>query len=81
MSAPSEWRLKGQRYSMRGTQCEDCGDVAFPPREVCSHCQASEVVPFDFQSMRHENAAKIDTSPSGRFFRVTALIAILSALK
>ncbi len=31
MNVPQHWRLKTQRYQLRGTQHED-GSVSFPPR-------------------------------------------------
>jgi uncharacterized OB-fold protein len=37
-SVPILWRLKNERYQMVGSTCPDCGEVAFPPREVCPHC-------------------------------------------
>jgi uncharacterized OB-fold protein len=40
MQIAQNWRLKGQRYALKGTQCDNCGKVQFPPREVCPHCEA-----------------------------------------
>ena len=36
-SVPVMWRLRNQRYQMIGSACPTCGQVAFPPREVCPH--------------------------------------------
>ncbi len=38
MHVAQSWRLKGQRYAMQGAKCDNCGQVSFPPREVCPHC-------------------------------------------
>jgi uncharacterized OB-fold protein len=48
-SVPIMWRLKNQRYQMIGSTCPDCGEVAFPPREVCPHCveRAGMLFPFN----------------------------------
>ena len=40
MHIAQSWRLKGQRYALKGAKCENCQQVTFPPREVCPHCQA-----------------------------------------
>jgi uncharacterized OB-fold protein len=45
-SIPIMWRLKNQRYQMVGSACPDCGEVAFPPREVCPHCAANDDLLF-----------------------------------
>jgi uncharacterized OB-fold protein len=44
------WRLKNQRYQMVGSTCPDCGEVAFPPREVCPHCAANDDMLFPINS-------------------------------
>jgi hypothetical protein len=33
-----DWRLKDQRYSLRGDNCPHCEEKHFPPRDVCSGC-------------------------------------------
>ncbi len=45
-SVPIMWRLKEQRYRLNGSACPDCGQVAFPPREVCPHCSENIKVLF-----------------------------------
>lgn len=40
MHIAQSWRLKGQRYALKGTKCECCQQVIFPPREVCPYCQS-----------------------------------------
>jgi hypothetical protein len=32
------WRLKDQRYSLNGNQCENCWTPAFPPKIICPNC-------------------------------------------
>ncbi len=38
MEIPRHWRLKAQRYRLRGALCPICGQPSFPPRLVCPHC-------------------------------------------
>jgi uncharacterized OB-fold protein len=37
MEIPQHWRLKAQRYRLEGSICPICGQVNFPPRQVCPH--------------------------------------------
>jgi uncharacterized OB-fold protein len=38
MEIPRHWRLKAQRYRLEGSVCPTCGQLSFPPRQVCPHC-------------------------------------------
>jgi uncharacterized OB-fold protein len=38
MSIPRNWRTRQQRYSLKAEVCHDCGQIIFPPRDVCPHC-------------------------------------------
>jgi uncharacterized OB-fold protein len=49
MQIAQSWRLKGQRYALKGSQCDHCGEVNFPPREVCPHCEAKKATNFVFE--------------------------------
>jgi len=40
MEIPRHWRLKAQRYRLEGSRCPVCGQLAFPPRPVCPHCNS-----------------------------------------
>ena len=40
MEIPRHWRMKAQRYRLEGSICPICGQVSFPPRQVCPHCGA-----------------------------------------
>jgi uncharacterized OB-fold protein len=40
VEAIQAWRLKGQRYSLKGNKCEDCGQPMFPPRPKHAECAA-----------------------------------------
>ena len=43
MHVAQNWRINGQRIGLKGaTQCQHCGKVSFPAREVCPHCEAQE---------------------------------------
>jgi hypothetical protein len=43
MHIAQNWRLKGQRYRLMGVKCESCGNVMFPPREICPQCREAEL--------------------------------------
>jgi uncharacterized OB-fold protein len=51
-SVPIMWRLKNQRYQLSGTVCPDCGQSAFPPREVCPHCSENIKVLFPVDNQK-----------------------------
>jgi uncharacterized OB-fold protein len=59
-SVPIMWRLKNQRYQMTGSACPDCGQVAFPPREVCPHCaeNADMLFPVNVEKTAEEILAE-----------------------
>ena len=40
METSRHWRLKEQRYSLVGEECDNCGTRLFPPRDVCLECAA-----------------------------------------
>ena len=48
MDLARNWRLKDQRYRLEGTVCANCGAKFFPPRQVCTECQSTEMTPHEF---------------------------------
>ena len=47
MSEPrpvADWRLRGQKYRLVGEKCDSCGEVIFPPRDICPRC-SQDVAP------------------------------------
>ncbi len=48
MNIAQNWRLNAQRYALKGAQCEHCGTVTFPAREVCPNCQAKQPQLYHF---------------------------------
>lgn len=42
---PRNWRLREQRYRLQGTRCPGCGDLHFPPREICPQCRSRDLEP------------------------------------
>ena len=40
METSRHWRLKSERYSLVGEECDHCGTKLFPPRDVCLECEA-----------------------------------------
>lgn len=56
----TSWRLKDQRYNLKGTLCEGCGTAAFPPREVCPQCSSERGV-NSAQPLRKEDHSSVDS--------------------
>ena len=48
METSRHWRLKAQRYSLVGEECDNCGTKLFPPRDVCLECEAPAKELFTF---------------------------------
>ncbi len=48
MRLAPHWRVRKQRYSLRGEACECCGEHLFPPRDVCPACHQPADEPFAF---------------------------------
>jgi uncharacterized OB-fold protein len=48
METSRHWRLKNQRYSLVGEECDHCGVKLFPPRDVCLECEAPAKELFTF---------------------------------
>ena len=46
MHIAQTWRLKNQRYEMKGVKCENCQKAIFPPREVCPYCASNRTVAY-----------------------------------
>lgn len=49
MDIPRYWRLKNQRYRLEGRKCQDCGNLSFPPRIVCSKCKSRNSQTYEFK--------------------------------
>lgn len=41
MDIARHWRLRGQRYSLKGSICTHCGKRFFAPRPLCDVCNES----------------------------------------
>jgi len=48
MRLAPHWRVRSQRYQLRGEICECCGKHLFPPRDVCPSCHQPAKEPFPF---------------------------------
>lgn len=40
-----DWRLRGQRYRLEGERCDHCGEIIFPPRDICPACKKPAKTP------------------------------------
>ncbi|MCX7680727.1 MAG: Zn-ribbon domain-containing OB-fold protein [Anaerolineae bacterium] len=48
MNVAGNWRLQQQRYRLVGEECEKCGTLIFPPRDLCPECEAPAKMPYVF---------------------------------
>ena len=51
METSRHWRLKSERYSLVGEECDSCGTKLFPPRDVCLECEAPAKELFTFSGI------------------------------
>lgn len=40
---PRFWRESKHRYRLVGTRCENCGNLYFPPRDICPTCRRESI--------------------------------------
>ncbi|WP_456326237.1 Zn-ribbon domain-containing OB-fold protein [Palaeococcus sp. (in: euryarchaeotes)] len=43
MQVARYWRHFKEKYRMVGTKCKECGEIYFPPRQVCPKCGSREM--------------------------------------
>jgi uncharacterized OB-fold protein len=43
MTVPRFWREIPQRYNLQASRCGSCGDMHFPPRDVCPKCRRASI--------------------------------------
>jgi uncharacterized OB-fold protein len=57
MEIPRHWRLNAQRYRLEGSACPTCGQLAFPPRQVCPQCTAPtmQIADYGFSELPTKN--------------------------
>ena len=65
MNVAENWRLRGLRYRLEGEKCSHCGEVIFPPRDICPECREYVAPPassgyVDNVSKRNGIGAKIE---------------------
>jgi len=48
MEIPRHWRLKKQRYSLKGEECPHCQTKMFPPRDICVECGNEAKTEYQF---------------------------------
>jgi len=50
MHIAQNWRIRQARYALQGVRCEKCGEIVFPARAVCPHCEASQMSDSEAES-------------------------------
>ncbi|MCP4166535.1 MAG: Zn-ribbon domain-containing OB-fold protein [Chloroflexi bacterium] len=51
MHIARNWRVRNQRYSLKGELCNHCGSKIFPPRDVCPECTKPAYDPFQLSGL------------------------------
>ena len=49
MTVPMIWRKIPQYYNLEGTKCKECGELFFPPRNVCLNCGCQDFEKYNFK--------------------------------
>lgn len=49
MDVPRYWRLRDQRYRLKGSVCNNCGYYSFPPRQICPKCKSHDYSNYYFK--------------------------------
>ena len=49
MDVPRYWRLRDQRYRLKGSVCKSCGFYSFPPRQICPKCKSHDYDHYFFR--------------------------------
>jgi len=49
MDIPRYWRLRDQRYRLKGSKCVQCGHYSFPPRQICPKCKSHNYEHYFFK--------------------------------
>lgn len=55
------WRINAQRYALKGSRCEECQVVAFPPRQVCTSCGHANPLRESMKHISRNGAHSPDT--------------------
>ncbi|MDY6779290.1 MAG: Zn-ribbon domain-containing OB-fold protein [Halobacteria archaeon] len=72
MTVPRFWRRINQRYRLIGTECGNCGNSYYPPRELCPRCRRrGDIVEKEFSgegevvsyTVVHEAGEEYDGTP------------------
>ncbi len=64
---PLNWRRFPERYKLRGTYCETCGEYFFPGRMICPNCRRKgKLVEKDMpREGKIYSYTRVHTGPSG----------------
>ncbi len=66
MHIAQTWRLKNQRYAMKGVKCENCQKAIFPPREVCPYCASNQTAAYVLELPRTMSTAEVSLERAAR---------------
>ena len=49
MQVSRHWREFSSHYKLEGTKCNECGEIDFPPRDVCSNCGSTVTEKYELK--------------------------------
>lgn len=65
-SVPMFWRIRKGKYSLIGSECNECGGLQFPKRNVCPRCRSINVKDKRFSGLGIiESYTTIHVAPAG----------------
>lgn len=75
MAVPRFWRKIDNRYNLKGTKCEACGNYYFPPRRLCPKCRRDgEIVEHQFKGTGEVSTYTIIHTASHEFDHQTPYV-------
>ena len=73
------WRLIPTRYNLVGTECRNCGQKFFPPRNICPTCRRrSQMGRFKFSGKGQVYSySVVRAAPTGFEYQVPYVVAVV----
>jgi hypothetical protein len=66
MQVSRHWREFSSHYRLEGSKCTDCETVAFPPRDVCRECGATDTESYELEGEGElRSYTEVTSAPSG----------------
>lgn len=67
VTVPKTWREFPQRYRLQASKCNNCGEIFFPPRLVCSNCKSRDFTEIKLPKEGKIYSFTVIRTPSSEF--------------